>query len=125
VGLSSHALHSPLLRLASPLSPSDFPPSFKTASLNRILSFFLLSCILFLSSNLHLHLSLCSTMANVSEEYVTLGASLQELRKQQGHWDGAESNPAIDNFNGEKHQAMQVGPHLLLGHQTCFFYWIS
>ncbi|KAF9362471.1 hypothetical protein BGX34_006127 [Mortierella sp. NVP85] len=46
-------------------------------------------------------------MANVSEEYVSLGASLQELRKQKGHWDGAESNPATDNFNGEKHQALQ------------------
>ncbi|KAK3827800.1 MAG: hypothetical protein J3Q66DRAFT_275004 [Benniella sp.] len=46
-------------------------------------------------------------MANVSEEYVSLGASLQELRQQKGHWDGGEPNPAIDNFNGEKHQALQ------------------
>ncbi|KAG0234398.1 hypothetical protein B0O80DRAFT_485336 [Mortierella sp. GBAus27b] len=46
-------------------------------------------------------------MANVTPEFATLGQSYQALRVQKGHWDGEESNPPIDNFNGEKHQTMQ------------------
>ncbi|KAF8940646.1 hypothetical protein EDD21DRAFT_375957 [Dissophora ornata] len=46
-------------------------------------------------------------MATVSSEYQALGQSLQNLRTIKGHWDGGSANPAVDNFNGDKHQALQ------------------
>ncbi|KAG0369956.1 hypothetical protein BGZ54_008259 [Gamsiella multidivaricata] len=46
-------------------------------------------------------------MATVSSEYLALGQSFQNLRSIKGHWDGGEANPAVDNFNGEKHQTLQ------------------
>ncbi|KAF9353897.1 hypothetical protein BGX26_008346 [Mortierella sp. AD094] len=46
-------------------------------------------------------------MATVSSEFQALGQSFQNLRKIKGHWDGGDSNPAVDNFNGEKHQTLQ------------------
>ncbi|KAI1308386.1 hypothetical protein EDD11_004315 [Mortierella claussenii] len=46
-------------------------------------------------------------MATVSSEYQALGQSLQNLRTIKGHWDGGEPNPAVDNFNGDKHQALE------------------
>ncbi|KAF9996689.1 hypothetical protein BGZ65_007726 [Modicella reniformis] len=46
-------------------------------------------------------------MAQVSSEYMALGQSLQELRKRKGHWDGGEHDPALDNFNGQKHETLQ------------------
>ena len=36
-----------------------------------------------------------------------------QLKEQQGHWHNQPHNPAIDNFNGERHQAMiQLQEHL-------------
>ncbi|KAJ3305835.1 hypothetical protein HDV03_000944 [Kappamyces sp. JEL0829] len=32
-----------------------------------------------------------------------LGQELLPLRAAKGHWDGAESNPDTDQFNGKKH----------------------
>ncbi|GJJ71392.1 hypothetical protein EMPS_03742 [Entomortierella parvispora] len=46
-------------------------------------------------------------MATVTAEYQSLGQSLQNLRQIKGHWDGGDQNPAVDNFNGEKHQVLQ------------------
>ncbi|KAG0306898.1 hypothetical protein BGZ98_001492 [Dissophora globulifera] len=46
-------------------------------------------------------------MATISAEYQALGQSFQSLRNIKGHWDGGDSNPAVDNFNGEKHQTLQ------------------
>ncbi|KAF9114415.1 hypothetical protein BGX27_010886 [Mortierella sp. AM989] len=46
-------------------------------------------------------------MAAVSSEFQALGQSFQELRAVKGHWDGGESNSAVDNFNGEKHQTLK------------------
>ncbi|KAF9538144.1 hypothetical protein EC957_007197 [Mortierella hygrophila] len=46
-------------------------------------------------------------MASVSSEFQALGQSLQNLRTIKGHWDGGDSNPSVDNFNGEKHQTLQ------------------
>ncbi|KAG0084705.1 hypothetical protein BGZ93_001105 [Podila epicladia] len=40
-------------------------------------------------------------------DLVALGQTFQSLRKVKGHWDGADFNPAVDAFNGEKHQVMQ------------------
>jgi hypothetical protein len=31
-----------------------------------------------------------------------------QLKDIKGHWNGAESNPDVDHYNGEKHQAMNV-----------------
>ncbi|KAF9580888.1 hypothetical protein BGW38_002283 [Lunasporangiospora selenospora] len=51
-------------------------------------------------------------MASISAEYVTLGNSFRALHAQKGHWDGADPNPATDNFDGDKHQVMQkLGEH--------------
>ncbi|KAF9897730.1 hypothetical protein BX616_005078 [Lobosporangium transversale] len=51
-------------------------------------------------------------MASISAEFQALGQSLQNLRNIKGHWDGGESNPAVDNFNGEKHQTlMKLGEY--------------
>ncbi|KAF9125608.1 hypothetical protein BGX30_000390 [Mortierella sp. GBA39] len=46
-------------------------------------------------------------MASVSSEFQALGQSFQNLRTIKGHWDGGDSNPSVDNFNGEKHQTLQ------------------
>ncbi|KAF9130023.1 hypothetical protein BGW39_003547 [Mortierella sp. 14UC] len=46
-------------------------------------------------------------MASVTSEFQALGQSFQSLRQIKGHWDGGDSNPAVDNFNGEKHQTLQ------------------
>ncbi|KAG0208209.1 hypothetical protein BGX28_000736 [Mortierella sp. GBA30] len=46
-------------------------------------------------------------MATISSEYQALGQSLQNLREVRGHWDGGDSDPRVDNFNGEKHQTLQ------------------
>ncbi|KAG0028165.1 hypothetical protein BGZ82_008574 [Podila clonocystis] len=46
-------------------------------------------------------------MATVSSEFQALGQNFQNIRKIKGHWDGGDSNPATDNFNGEKHQLLQ------------------
>ncbi|KAF9907723.1 hypothetical protein EC991_010670 [Linnemannia zychae] len=46
-------------------------------------------------------------MATVTSEFQALGQNLQNLRKIKGHWDGGDANPAVDNFNGEKHQTLQ------------------
>ncbi|KAF9965735.1 hypothetical protein BGZ70_004214 [Mortierella alpina] len=46
-------------------------------------------------------------MASVSSEFQTLGQNLQSLRQVKGHWDGGDSDPRVDNFNGEKHQTLQ------------------
>ncbi|KAG0026467.1 hypothetical protein BGZ81_006333 [Podila clonocystis] len=46
-------------------------------------------------------------MATVSSEFQALGQNFQSIRKIKGHWDGGDSNPATDNFNGEKHQLLQ------------------
>ncbi|KAK3831943.1 MAG: hypothetical protein J3R72DRAFT_454512 [Linnemannia gamsii] len=46
-------------------------------------------------------------MATIASEFQALGQSYQALRQVQGHWDGGDSNPAVDNFNGEKHQTLQ------------------
>ncbi|KAG9320803.1 hypothetical protein KVV02_004646 [Mortierella alpina] len=46
-------------------------------------------------------------MSSVSSEFQTLGQNLQSLRQVKGHWDGGDSDPRVDNFNGEKHQALQ------------------
>ncbi|KAF9372391.1 hypothetical protein CPC16_002454 [Podila verticillata] len=40
-------------------------------------------------------------------DIVALGQTFQALRQVKGHWDGADFNPAVDAFNGEKHQVMQ------------------
>ncbi|KAG0255197.1 hypothetical protein BG011_005287 [Mortierella polycephala] len=51
-------------------------------------------------------------MATVSSEYQALGESFQNLRNVKGHWDGSEPNPAVDNFNGEKHTLLkQLGEY--------------
>ncbi|CAO3566871.1 unnamed protein product [Mortierella alpina] len=51
-------------------------------------------------------------MASVSSEFQTLGQNLQSLRKIKGHWDGGDSDPRVDSFNGEKHQALkQLGEY--------------
>lgn len=47
-------------------------------------------------------------MAAVSPEILSVGKSYQDLRKIRGHWEGAEPNPDVDNYNGAKHLAMQV-----------------
>ncbi|KAF9436883.1 hypothetical protein BGZ76_002684 [Entomortierella beljakovae] len=46
-------------------------------------------------------------MASVTSEFQALGASFQNLRTVKGHWDGADHNPAVDSFNGEKHTTLQ------------------
>ncbi|KAF9094586.1 hypothetical protein BGX23_001905 [Mortierella sp. AD031] len=46
-------------------------------------------------------------MATVTSEFQVLGQNFQNLRTIKGHWDGGDSNPAVDNFNGEKHQTLQ------------------
>ncbi|KAG0378349.1 hypothetical protein BGX24_004081 [Mortierella sp. AD032] len=42
-----------------------------------------------------------------SEDVQALGQSYQNLREVQGHWDGGDWNPVVDNVNGEKHQTLQ------------------
>ncbi|KAF9931347.1 hypothetical protein FBU30_010382 [Linnemannia zychae] len=46
-------------------------------------------------------------MASISAEYQALGQNFQNLRQIKGHWDGEDSNPQVDNFNGEKHVTLQ------------------
>ncbi|KAG0232521.1 hypothetical protein BGW42_008141 [Actinomortierella wolfii] len=46
-------------------------------------------------------------MATINSEIQALGQSFQEVRALKGHWDGADPNPDIDNFNGKKHEHMK------------------
>ena len=88
------------------LPASYFP---KTASTLRVLfplSFIL--ALLLLGFLFYTRTDHLPDMASVSTEFKTLGQNLQSLRKIKGHWDGGDSNPRVDSFNGEKHQALKV-----------------
>lgn len=43
-----------------------------------------------------------------SKELETASSTYLQSKNLRGHWHNQEHNPAIDNFNGERHQAMNA-----------------